>query len=118
MRLTCASCACSDARRCRPPQPLAAGRARCGRRGQHWRWRARSPRGEQARRGGEAAEGKASSASERRAAEARVLAAEERASAAAAEVARLEKEVVERRRSKANLEKMYAAQRNATTHAR
>ena len=59
-----------------------------------------------------AAEGKASSASERRAAEARVLAAEERASAAAAEVARLEKEVVERRqRSKANLEKMYAAQK-------
>ena len=65
-----------------------------------------------------AAEGKEkSAATERRAqeakvAEAKVAAAEERATSAEAEVAKLQKEVVERRqRSKANLEKMYAAQK-------
>ena len=49
---------------------------------------------------------------QRKALEAKLSAAEERACAATEEVARLEKEVVERRqRSKANLEKMYNAQK-------
>lgn len=61
--------------------------------------------------------GSVGQAAERRAAEAkaneaRVRDAEEKAAASEAEVARLQKEVVERRqRSKANLEKMYAAQK-------
>ena len=49
---------------------------------------------------------------ERKALEAKVRSTEERAAESEAEVARLQKEVVERRqRSKANLEKMYAAQK-------
>ena len=51
-------------------------------------------------------------AEQRKALEVKLAGAEERCSTATAEVARLEKEVVERRqRSKANLEKMYAAQK-------
>ena len=53
-----------------------------------------------------------SAASEKRAADAKISAAEERAKTALERVAVLETEVVERRqRSKANLEKMYAAQK-------
>ena len=58
------------------------------------------------------AEMKASVVAEKRVVEAKLAAADERARAALAEVSRLEAEVVERRqRSKANLEKMYAAQK-------
>ena len=67
------------------------------------------------KRAASAASGGAASArerEERRAAEARAAAAEERASAAEAEVERLHKEVLERRqRSKASLDKMFAAQK-------
>lgn len=62
------------------------------------------------------AEAKASALAERRLVESKVAAAEEHARGLQTEVQRLEAEVVERRqRSKANLEKMYAAQKERDT---